>query len=527
MMQATAQLGPAAVSVAGLCKRFPGVLALDNVDLDFQAGAVTAVLGENGAGKSTMMKILAGLQAPDGGTVHVLGQLVRAFTPNSLLHEFGVALVPQEIALCADRTVAENILLGREGGIIPSRRNMVSAARTLLDEVDADIDPRQRAGSLSIAQQQMVLIVRALARDCEILILDEPTTSLTPHEAGKLFGVLTRLRDRGTTIIYVSHRLPEIFQVSEFIHVLRDGRHVTSFRTTDVDTPTLITSMVGRKLAAVTYERHATSPDVLLDVANLSGPGFDGVSFQVHDGEVVGVAGLPDSGNSALVAALFGARPSTGTVTLVGENLHLRSPRDAMRAGIGYVPAERRSQGLFPDMSVYQNATILDVAGTSRFGILRPGMLRKLAEERLSEYDVRGRATGSIAKLSGGNQQKVIISRWMARNPRLLLLDDPTRGVDVGAKAEIHDRVTAAAKSGTGVLMASSDLPELLRVCDRIVVLARGRVTGIVARADATEEKIMTLATIPIDGTTQPVVPSETRGKSHGYAENQSSAARH
>lgn len=495
MTEAATLQSPPAVSVGGLCKRFPGVVALDDVSLDFAAGQVTAVLGENGAGKSTLMKILAGVQPPDSGTVHVDGKLVSSFVPSELLHEYGVALVPQEIALCTDRTVAENILLGREGSALPSRRRMIAEARTFLQQVDSDIDPSRRASSLSVAEQQMLLIVRALARDCRVLILDEPTTSLTPREVGQLFTLLRRLRNGGTTIIYVSHRLPEIFEISDQIHVLRDGRHVVSYRTADVDAETLVNSMVGRELGAVSYHSRTVADRALLEVEGLSGDTFFDVSLRVRANEIVGVAGLTDSGNGAVVAALFGAIPSSGVVRLDGERLRLRSPRDAMRAGIGYVPAERRSQGLFADMSVAQNATILDVESMSSFGLLQSRKLRRLAAERLEAYDVRGSAGSSISKLSGGNQQKVILSRWLARAPRLLLLDDPTRGVDVGAKAEIHDRIVAAAEAGTAVLMSSTDLPELLRVCDRIVVLARGRVSGVLDRGDATEETVMMLAT--------------------------------
>lgn len=494
-MGSTSLQSPSAVSVDGLCKSFPGVTALDHVTLTFAAGEITAVLGENGAGKSTLMKILAGVQPPDEGVVTVAGRRVSAFSPSVLLEDYGVALVPQEIALCADRTVAENILMGREGGIFPSRRKMNAEASRLLAEVDSDIAPKRRAGDLTVAEQQMLLIVRALARDCSVLVLDEPTTSLTPHETGRLFTLLQRLRDAGKTIIYVSHRLPEIFAISQRIHVLRDGKHVVSYDAATVDSDTLVAAMVGRELGASNYYERDVGDDSLLQVEHLTGTGFTDVSFAVRRRQVVGIAGLPDSGNGALVAALFGAVASSGVVRLDGVQVHLRSPRDAMRAGIGYVPAERRTQGLFPDLTVLQNATILDVESTSRFGLLRPRLLRQVAAERLAEFDVRGTATGSITKLSGGNQQKVIISRWLARKPTLLLLDDPTRGVDVGAKAEIHERVIEAADQGAAVVMSSSDLPELLRVCDRIVVLARGRLAGVLGRSEATEEKIMRLAT--------------------------------
>ncbi len=494
---------PLAVTVSGLCKRFPGVTALDDVSLDFATGRITAVLGENGAGKSTLMSILAGLQKPDEGVVHVGGRPVDRFSATALLHDHGVALVPQEIALAAERSVAENILMGQEPGVLPSRRRMVGRATSLLDEVGSTIDPRQRAGALSTADQQLLLIVRAIARDCRVLILDEPTTSLTGQEVASLFTLLRRLRDAGTAVIYVSHRLPEIFEICEDIHVLRDGRHVASFGTAQVTPQQLVAAMVGREVAERPYDRRAEGRSVL-SLRGLTSAAFADVDLDVRAGEVVGVAGLPDSGRSELLAAIFGAVPSRGSIHLDGEKVTLRSPRDAIKCGIGYVPAERRAQAIFPDMSVGRNAVVLDVEDLSWFGMVPPRRLRALADERIRANDVRGSIAGSITGLSGGNQQKVIIGRWLARKPKLLLLDDPTRGVDVGAKEEIHDRIDGAARQGAAVLMSSSDLPELLRTCDRIVVLSQGRVAGTELAIDATEESIMRLAT-------RDVAPSASR----------------
>lgn len=492
---AASDASPATVEVAGLGKRYPGVVALDSVSLSFSPGTATAVLGENGAGKSTLVSILAGLQKPDSGEVHVAGRRVRSFTPDVLLHDHRVALVPQEIALCRDRSVAENVMLGHEGGLFPSRHAMVADTRLLLDGLGMRIDPRRRAGQLSVAEQQMVLIARALARDCRVVILDEPTTSLTPREVNHLFGVLRGLRSDGRTIIYISHRMPEIFELCEHVHVLRDGRHVASFLTAEVTADRLVATMVGRNLTAPKARPAAFTGMAALEVDSLSGPGFSDVTFNVAPGEIVGVAGLPDSGRSELVAGLFGATRNTGSVLLHGAPIRLHNPRQAIRQGIGYVPAERRSQGVFPDMSVAVNATILDLDRATRYGVVGRRRLRRLADERLRHFDVRGSVGGSVAGLSGGNQQKVILSRWLSQSPRLLLLDDPTRGVDVGAKADIHDRIAVAAASGAAVVMASSDLPELLHACDRILVMAEGRVAGVVARHDATEELVMALAT--------------------------------
>ena len=486
---------PPAIVAGGLVKRFPGVTALASVSLEFPAGHVTAVIGENGAGKSTLMTILAGLQRPDEGTVTINGRQVETFTPHTMLVEHGVALVPQEIALCQDRTVAQNVLLGREGGLIPSPRAMATRTRELLERIDPTIDPRRRVGSLGVAEQQIVLIVRALARECRILILDEPTAALTPAEVERLFALLRRLRDEGTTIIYVSHRMPEVFALTDLVHVLRDGSHVVTYRTDEVDAPTLVRSMVGRDLAERPAPTGRKLGEPRLVVDSLGGHGFARLSLAVRAGEVVGLAGLPDSGRSELVAALFGAARSTGSVAVDGVPLRLRSPADAIRAGIGYVPAERRSQGIFPALSVADNLMVLDIDRMSRLGVIRKRAVARTARERLEHYDVRGGVGATIAQLSGGNQQKAILSRWLAQSPKVLLLDEPTRGVDVGAKAEIHERLLAAAADGTAVVISSSDLPELLRTCDRIVVMAQGRVTGELDAATATENDVMALAT--------------------------------
>jgi ribose transport system ATP-binding protein len=482
------------IVVQGLCKHFPGVQALDDVSVAFQPGEVTAVMGENGAGKSTLMSILAGLQGPDRGTVTVDGVDVKTFTPSTLLDQHRVALVPQEIALCEDRTVAENVLLGREPGVLPSRRAMAKRTRELLEQVGTPIDPGRRAGSLPIAEQQLVLVARALARDCRTLILDEPTASLTPGECARLFELIGRLCAAGTSVVYVTHRIPEVFTLSHRVHVLRDGRLAASFVTKDVDPETVVLAMVGRELSERMTTRAPTERTVLR-VEGLSGPGFDEVALTVRAGEILGIAGLPDSGRTELVSALFGATRSDGMVALDGARVRLRSPRDAIRAGIGYVPAERRAQGLFPDLNVAANLVVLDLPSTGRFGIVRRGRMMRLAEQQVSQLDVRASTRERMSKLSGGNQQKVVLGRWLHQRPRLLLLDEPTRGVDVGAKLEIHTRIGELAETGSAVVLSSSDLPELLRTCDRIVVMAHGRVVGALDGATATEERVMALAT--------------------------------
>jgi ribose transport system ATP-binding protein len=470
------------------------VQALDDVSVAFERGQVTAVMGENGAGKSTLMSILAGLQQPDAGTVTVEGVSVKAFTPSTLLEQHGVALVPQEIALCADRNVAENVLLGREPGLLPSRRAMASETRALLGQVGAPIDPGCRAGSLPIAEQQLVLVARALARNCRTLILDEPTAALTPGESERLFALIRRLCAGGTTLVYVTHRIPEVFTLSDHVHVLRDGRLAESFVTKDVDAQTVVLAMVGRELSE-RMEHREPADETRLRVEALSGRGFRDAALSVRSGEIVGIAGLPDSGKTEFVSALFGAIRAEGRIELDGVRVRLRHPRDAIRAGIGYVPAERRAQGLFPDLNVAANLAVLDLAATGRFGIVRRGRLMRLAEEQARALDVRAPTRERMSKLPGANHHMVVPARRPPPRPRLLLLDEPTRGVDIGAKLEIHTRIGELAAAGTAVLLSSSDLPELLRVCDRIIVMAHGRIVGTLDGAAATETRVMAFAT--------------------------------
>lgn len=487
-------LGPVAVSVAGLSKRFPGVQALDDVSFECRRGEITAVVGENGAGKSTLMGILTGQQRPDTGTVHVSGVPVSVFTPHALLSQHRVALVPQEIAVCLERSVAQNILLGAEGRRLPSSSMMRRRTRQLLASMETELDPDRLAGSLSVADQQLVLIARAVARDCRVLILDEPTTSLTPHEVEHLFNLLRRLRDGGTTVLYVSHRLPEIMALSDRVLVLRDGQLVAESGTASITVDAIVRSMVGRVLDQRPVHQRGIG-DVRLSATGLSGSTFTDVDLHVGAGEVLGVAGLPDSGRSEVVAALFGAVPSTGSVHLDGAPVRLRSPRHAIAEGIGYVPAERRAEAIFPDLTIGINSALLDLDNAKRWGVIRRSRIDRLASSRLAEFDVRGNHHGPITGLSGGNQQKVVLSRWLARRPRVLLLDDPTRGVDVGAKSEIYARIEQAARQRSAIVMASSDLPELLRVCDRIAVMAGGRLAGTVEAASTTEADVMSLAT--------------------------------
>ena len=493
-----------AVRIDGLSRKFGPVTALSEVSLDIPDGELTALLGENGAGKSTLLKILAGLQPPSTGTVTVHGQPVTRYDPSTMLSTHGVAIVPQELALAMDRSVAHNITMGSEPGgrLFPHRRRMVDQAAELLSDLGVDLDPRTEVHRLNLATQQLVVIARSLARNARVLILDEPTAMLTPSESGRLFQLLAALKTRGVTIIYVSHRMPEVFALSDQIHVLRDGRHVAQMRTADTTPDAVVAAMVGRELGEVlrrTVDRTAASDTdhPALAVDGLSGRSHRGVTFAVRRGEILGVAGLPDSGRVELLRNIFGADPaSAGTVVLGGTAYEDRTPARSITRRLAYVPGERRAQGLLSSMDVADNIGVLSLGQFSRFGFIDKGALRRHAAQQSAGMRVKASSVGQeVVKLSGGNQQKAILARWMSIEPTVFVLDEPTRGVDVGAKAEIYERLTDLADSGVGILCSSSDLPELLAITDRIAVMSEGRLVGILPTHEATEESIMALAT--------------------------------
>jgi len=485
-----------AVEVRNVTKKFAGVLALNDVTLDLKQGEVTAIVGENGAGKSTLMKVLAGLYSPDAGSVTIFGSQ-STFSPTRLLHTNGVALVPQEIALMPERTVAQNILLGMEAPVSFFSRRSDATARDLLERIETPLDPSRSAGSLTVSEQQLVIVARALARNCRVLIFDEPTASLTPHEANRLLRLISSLRTQGVTIAYVSHRLPEVFSSTDTIHVLRDGALTGTFATSETSSPEIIRAMVGRNIEHRTARGKPAAAGSAKQTDRIEVVSLTAREVSVHDlrvapGEIVGVAGLADSGRSELLLSLFGALPSTQEVRMDGRPVRVKSPKDAIALRIGFVPAERRSQGILASMTVAQNMASLDIDRT-RFGIVAPRWLRSLAAARARLFDVRGNLSGSIANLSGGNQQKVILARWIAHEPRLLLLDEPTRGIDVGARQEIHDRIRALAERGCSVLLSSSDLAELGILADRVIVMRHGEIVGEMS-PDASEEDIIALA---------------------------------
>lgn len=493
-----------AIQVNGVSRHFGPVKALDDVSLTIYQGQLTAIMGENGAGKSTLMKILAGLDTPTAGEVTVHGQHVTKFEPAIMLNEHRVALVPQELSLALDRTVAQNIMLGVEPGVraFPSPREINKSASELLERLGETVSPTEFVRNLDAATQQIVVIARALAREATTVIFDEPTAVLSPAESERLFAVIEGLREEGVTMLYVSHRIPEVFALSDRIHVLRDGKHIDDWDTGETTPDKTVAAMVGRELSSE-FERSTSSSQTdaaqppRLAVENLTARGVQGATFSVAPGEVLGVAGLPDSGRIELLRAIFGADPiEAGRVLLDGEHADLKSPREAIASHVAYLPGERRFQGIFPTMSVADNINTLTLNRRSRMGLLQRKKLLADANERAAGLRVKtSRVEQGITQLSGGNQQKALIARWLTIDPSVMLLDEPTRGVDVGAKAEIYAVFRELAQEGMAMLVSSSDLQELLAITDRIVVMAGGALVGILPTSEATEESIMALAT--------------------------------
>jgi ABC-type sugar transport system ATPase subunit len=491
--------GDAAVSFAGITKRFPGVTALAGVSFSVHRGSCHAVCGENGAGKSTLGRILAGIHAPDAGDVALDGHPVRFAGPRDALAH-GVAMVHQELAFCDNLSVAENLCLGklpRRAGFV-ARAELARRAAELLAVVGTPIDPRRRVSELTVAEQQLVQIAAAVGAGARVLVFDEPTSSLDEGDAERLFTLIDSLRGRGVTILYVSHRMPEIHRLCDTITVLRDGHHVATRPTAEVDEAALVEMMIGRRLGQY-FPRHlSVAPgDERLRVEHLSsGARFRDVSFTLRAGEVVGLAGLVGAGRSEIAQALFGLRPATGgSMHVRGQRVAVQSPRDAMALGIGFVPEDRKKQGLVLQMKARENATLPTLGRFARAGWLDRRAERSAVDQLFGRLHVRAQPSADTLTLSGGNQQKIVMAKWLAAESDILLLDEPTRGVDVGAKAELHAWIDELAASGCAVLLISSELPELINLSSRVLVLRGGRLVGELPRGRATQEAVVRLMT--------------------------------
>ena len=482
-------------------KSFGAVRALRGVTFGVAEGEAHGLMGENGAGKSTLLKILAGIVQPDTGEVHWRGERLHLGSPRDAL-ERGIGMVYQEMLCFENLTVAGNIFAGREivrGGRL-RHQDMRERTRALLDELHLPISPDAPAASLSAAYRQLLQVARALAFECQILVLDEPTTSLTDAETDHLFAVLAKLKARGTTLLYVSHRLPEVFRLCDRITVLRDGSYVNTFERTAVKPDDIVRAMVGRELpprAAFSARAHDENRPPALSVDGLGRrPWFRNVSLRVNAGEIVGLFGLVGSGRSELLETIFGLyRREAGTIRIDGEAIAPASPAEAARAGIALVPEERQRQGLLFNLTIRHNLVLPDRTVKGDL-LVRTASERREAQALVDAWRIKAAGVEVPPdSLSGGNQQKVVVAKWLATSPRVLLLDEPTKGVDVGAKFEIHEIIRREAARGAACLVVSSDLPEVLALADRIVVMREGNIQGQLAGAGATEEAVMHLAT--------------------------------
>ncbi|HZC51362.1 MAG TPA: sugar ABC transporter ATP-binding protein [Mycobacterium sp.] len=480
-------------------KAFAGVRALRDVTVDGRSGEVLALMGENGAGKSTLLKILAGAYLPDHGTVAIDGETVSFRSPRDA-HLAGVRVIYQEPEIIPHVSVAENIYVGELSARshVFRRGNVEERARADLARYGFTraLRPDMLGEQLSPAQRQLVEIMRALIADVRIIAFDEPTSSLSDVEVDSLFRLIRRLRDDGITVLYVSHRLPEIFRIADRVTVLRDGAVVGTRITTETDDDELVAMMVGRDLTDMFVRQSHEAGEVVLSVRHLTSDDVTDVSFDVRAGEVVGIAGLVGAGRSELAHAVVGNEPvRAGAVQVGGRTVRIRSPRDAVRAGIGFAPEERKAQALLMHRSVRDNISLAVLGRISVAHVVRRGEERRIATRYVKRLAVRTPSLEhAVANLSGGNQQKVVLARWLARRPRVLILDEPTRGVDVGAKAEIYQVINELAGEGIAIVVISSELPEILALADRVLVMQAGRITGELARSEATEERILALA---------------------------------
>jgi len=494
------------LSVEAISKSFPGVKALSDVTFAVEAGTIHAIIGENGAGKSTLMQVIAGALKADSGQLVFDGRVLSLSGTRDAAAQ-GIAIVFQELMLAPNMTVAENVFLGmepRQAGVLVDRAALRTRTIAALRRMGIDIDPDQRLGELTIAQQQLIEICKSLVHEPRLLILDEPTSSLSEADSLVLFRVVHDLRARGVTILYISHRMREVFDNCDSVTVLRDGRHVRTLRLADTDPDEVVRLMVGRDLLGV--QRVApggVGRPVVLSVRGLGdGKRYNDISFDLRQGEIVGLAGLIGAGRSEMVMGIFGAPPArAGSVTLDGQPVDIRKPRDAMRLGLALVPEDRKLQGLVLGMQVGSNLSMsaLGLGRISTAGFVRGAAEARMVDAYVDRFRIKTPGVAQlVGLLSGGNQQKVVLAKWLATKPRVLIVDEPTRGVDVATKAEIYTLMRELAHDGLAILMISSDLPEVLTISDRILVMRAGRLAGEIAFADASEERIMALAALEL-----------------------------
>jgi rhamnose transport system ATP-binding protein len=481
-------------------KSFGAVHAVTNGTIDLYAGEAHALVGENGAGKSTMVKILAGVYQPDSGELLIDGTPVRLHNPADAQNA-GIAVIYQEPTLFPDLSVAENIFMGRQpllAGRRIDRRRMHAESAALFSRLGVKLDPGRISRGLSIADQQIVEIAKALSLDARVIVMDEPTAALSATEVARLFDVVRTLRSGGAAVLFISHRLEEVFEICQRVTVMRDGRHVLTSELAGLTADDLVRAMVGRQMEARAAGERGVAGEVVLHVEHLTREGvFTDISLDVRAGEIVALAGLVGSGRSEVARAVFGIdRYDAGRVVLRGRQLRRASPTGAMAAGIGFVPEDRRQQGLVMDMSIQQNVALASLARLRQGGLVRSAAERAFAADWAVRLNLKyGRLIDPVSRLSGGNQQKVVLAKWLGRQPALLIVDEPTRGIDIATKAEVHRLLVRLARDGVAILMISSELPEVLHIGDRILVMREGRLTAEFGHEDASEEKIMAAAT--------------------------------
>ena len=488
------------LQLRGISKSFGMTHALTDLSLDLHAGEVHALVGENGAGKSTMIKIMTGIHQPSGGDILVDGQARRIFGPQAA-RDLGVAAIYQEPMVFPDLDVTENVFIGaRTEGLIRRPAAQSRKARDLVARIGMDMDVEQVASGLTLAEQQAVEIARALSEDVRVLIMDEPTASLSAHEAARLRRIATSLASHGVAVVYISHRLEEIFEIADRVTVIRDGGHISTRPIDEVTSDGMIAEMVGREVGNYLNKAASTTTDkVMLEVENLSLSGvFEDISFELHAGEVICMAGLVGARRTDVALSLFGVEPATGgAIRIRGEERRIANPKQAMQAGIAYVSEDRRKLGLAMPMPIQANISVATLNEfLNRWGLLDGDRERKAAESYRRRLNIRTPDVEiAVATLSGGNQQKVMLAKWLNMKPEILIFDEPTRGIDVGAKAEVHDLIREFVAAGGAAIAISSDLPEVLALGDRILVMREGRQTGLLSAKEATQERVMALAT--------------------------------
>ncbi len=488
------------VSMEHISKSFPGVKALDDVRFDLRSGEVMALLGENGAGKSTLMKILSGVYTRDGGSMEIFGKEYGDLNPK-LAQEVGVAIIHQELNMCKHLSVAENMYLGREKtrGVMLSDSEMEAEARAILDELNIGLEPQQIVGDLPVSKQQMVEIAKALSTNARILIMDEPTSALTAREIEDLFRIIKDLKAKGCGIVYISHRLEELQHIVDRVTIMRDGQYITSMNFQDVTMDEMIAHMVGREIKEKFPRVSCEKGKKVLEVKHLNaGPMVRDVSFDLYEGEIVGFAGLMGAGRTETTRAIFGVDPKTGgEIILDGREVKIYKPEDAIKAGIVLAPEDRKKDGLCTKLSIRNNIALpnLDLI-CSKLGVVSSAKEQEMCSRVVKDLKVKTpNVEVSAGNLSGGNQQKIVVGKWLARDSRVVIFDEPTRGIDVAAKVEIYNLMNDLKKQGIAVMFVSSEMPEVMGIADRIIVMCDGRITGELSAQEATQNQILTYAT--------------------------------